>query len=203
MVMFKKERNEAVLMFLKAGKTLEETAIEFSLTKERIRQIKRKLEPSISKREWGKGKCVGEWLEKKQETFKEKHGREKWFMDDLERAFSQYFIRKKQNAKKGKWEFTIEKKDIVWNTICPILGIEIDWLAEIRQENSPSLDRIDSTKGYIPGNVELISWRANRIKNDGSLEEHMKIVEHMKKDVPNGCPFAQAARPNTYEDIYV
>lgn len=50
-------------------------------------------------------------------------------------------------------------------------------------ETAPSLDRIDSSKGYISGNVKVISKRANAIKNDATLEELLLIVEYVKKNL--------------------
>ncbi len=90
------------------------------------------------------------------------------------------FSRKKANASKGRHEFSIVFDDIIWNKICPILGIPLDYFAEVRAENSVSFDRLDPLKGYIPGNVNIISWRANRIKNDGVLEEFKKIVDYLE-----------------------
>lgn len=43
-----------------------------------------------------------------------------------------------------------------------------------------SLDRIDIHKGYIPGNIAIISYRANNIKNDGTWEKHQKIADFIK-----------------------
>jgi hypothetical protein len=40
-----------------------------------------------------------------------------------------------------------------------------------RSDASPSLDRVDPRKGYVPGNVRVISDRANRLKGDRSLSE--------------------------------
>lgn len=34
-----------------------------------------------------------------------------------------------------------------------------------------SIDRIDSTKSYTKGNIQIMSWRANRLKMDASLSE--------------------------------
>lgn len=87
-------------------------------------------------------------------------------------------FRNKKSSAKLPW--TIKFSDIVWNTYCPILGIQLDYYAESRQENSPSFDRINSNLAYIPGNVQIISWRANRIKNDGTWEEHQRIADHLK-----------------------
>jgi hypothetical protein len=39
-----------------------------------------------------------------------------------------------------------------------------------RSDGSPSLDRIDPGQGYVPGNVRVISDRANRLKGDRSIE---------------------------------
>ncbi len=68
---------------------------------------------------------------------------------------------------------------------CPCLGIKLNYngtgeMGYTRTDNSPSLDRIDSSKGYECGNIQVISWRANRIKNDSTLEELELIVKHLQ-----------------------
>jgi hypothetical protein len=47
--------------------------------------------------------------------------------------------------------------------------------------NSPTIDRIDPRLGYVPGNVHVVSHRANRIKNNATLEEFEKICLNWKK----------------------
>lgn len=47
----------------------------------------------------------------------------------------------------------------------------------VKQDDSYSLDRIDSSKGYIKGNVWVISLRANRIKNDSTPDELRLIAD--------------------------
>jgi len=66
---------------------------------------------------------------------------------------------------------------------CPVLGIPLDYAAfdgpkKKARFNSPSVDRIDNMKGYIPGNVVVISWRANRLKSDGTPEELMRVARY-------------------------
>lgn len=78
----------------------------------------------------------------------------------------------RRNAKTRNLEFTISKKDIEIPNCCPVFGTT--WG---EQEYAPSLDRIDNSKGYIPGNILVVSWRANRIKNDSTLDELKAIVE--------------------------
>lgn len=89
------------------------------------------------------------------------------------------FRGKKANCTRIGWEWSIEFGDVDWPTHCPILGIELEYFADGIRENSVSFDRIDSSKGYVKGNVQIISWRANRIKNNGTAEEHMKIAEYL------------------------
>lgn len=68
----------------------------------------------------------------------------------------------KHRAKRKGVTFSITVEDIVIPTHCPILGIELSFGGS--QENSPSLDKINNSLGYVPGNVQVISYRANRIK---------------------------------------
>lgn len=88
----------------------------------------------------------------------------------------------KWRAKSNKIVFEIEEKDITIPEFCPVLGIKLNnHIGEKkRQDDSPSIDRIDNTKGYIKGNVQVISHRANQIKNCGTLEEHEKIVKYIR-----------------------
>lgn len=90
------------------------------------------------------------------------------------------FENKKKNSTR---EFTIKFSDIVIPKVCPYLGIPIDYYAPTKAENSPTFDRIDNTKGYVPGNVVICSWRANRLKNDGTAEEHERIAAFMKQHI--------------------
>jgi hypothetical protein len=89
----------------------------------------------------------------------------------------------KARAKKKGLDFNLEEKDIVIPAKCPVLGepLKVNKGGKCNSPNSPTLDRIDNSKGYVKGNVQIISWRANKIKADASLEELRKIVAHMEK----------------------
>lgn len=80
--------------------------------------------------------------------------------------------------------FDLKESDIIVPEHCPVLDIKLEWGAGRgkgkARDNSVSLDRIDSTKGYVRDNVCIISWRANDLKKDGTAEEHAKIAEYMK-----------------------
>ena len=66
--------------------------------------------------------------------------------------------------------------------VCPVFGFPLVVGVDKGKQsfNSPSLDRVDSTRGYVPGNLQVISWRANQLKRDGTLEEFEKLVTHLK-----------------------
>ena len=173
----KKDEVEALLL---AGRTLQEVADKYGCSRENIRQFRNRYLKHLNRKNSGKSLVARAKQEARLAHIKETYGREQWFLDEIGRAQNDAFRRKKQNVKQSKWEFTITKNDLEWPTHCPILGIELDWLADARLENSPSFDRIDCTKGYVKGNVVIISWRANRIKNNGTAEEHYKIAKWLE-----------------------
>jgi hypothetical protein len=84
----------------------------------------------------------------------------------------------RKRAKEKELEFNLDVSDIIIPTHCPVLGIKLERLDK-RHSGSPSLDRIDNTKGYIKGNIAVISWRANSIKKDATLEELKAIVKYL------------------------
>jgi len=94
---------------------------------------------------------------------------------------AQILIRAKKNAKAFGREFTLELMDIVIPSQCPVLGMPLVLSHKHVKDDSPSLDRLDSTKGYIKGNVWVISQRANRIKNDATLDELRKLVQALER----------------------
>jgi hypothetical protein len=62
-------------------------------------------------------------------------------------------------------------------TICPVLGIPLSVGPNGGHDASPSVDRIDPEKGYVSGNMCVISMRANRIKNNASPEELRRVAD--------------------------
>ena len=88
----------------------------------------------------------------------------------------------KARAKEKGWDFNLDESDIIIPEYCPILEIKLLPGGVGKQTfNSPSLDRIDSTKGYVKGNVRVISLRANMMKNDANLKE----LEKFNKNIIN------------------
>lgn len=86
----------------------------------------------------------------------------------------------KRRAKQFGFSFSISPNDINIPHVCPLLGIPIDLCSTKKSDNSPSLDRIDNAHGYVVGNVWVISWRANRLKSDSTLQELKLITEKLE-----------------------
>lgn len=89
----------------------------------------------------------------------------------------------RNRAKALGLEFTIKQSDIVIPETCPVLGVVLTFNHGRRGffcNESPSVDRFDNAKGYTPDNIRVISWRANMLKRDGTLDEFRKIVAYME-----------------------
>ncbi len=91
----------------------------------------------------------------------------------------------KMRAKKKGLVFEIDVSDIIIPETCPILGIPLFFkpLTNKRHTtpNSPSLDRITNSLGYVKGNVQVISWRANSLKKDATAEELRLVADFVTK----------------------
>lgn len=89
----------------------------------------------------------------------------------------------KNRAKRKKIEFNIDITDVVIPDICPVLGIPIERTSDSKRfvPGSPTIDRIDNNKGYIKGNVMVISHRANALKWDATLSEIRLVLKHLEK----------------------
>lgn len=87
----------------------------------------------------------------------------------------------KYRARKKGLEHNITLEDVVIPSTCPILGIPIVVGDKKQTDNSPSIDRIDNSKGYVKGNIVVVSWKANDLKGRATIDELEKIVHFYKK----------------------
>ena len=89
----------------------------------------------------------------------------------------------KKRAFKKNLDFNIDveyliKKLIETNYMCPYLGVKFE------KRNSDyvlSIDRIDPTKGYVKGNIEITSRLANTMKNKATNSQLMIFAENILK----------------------
>ncbi len=91
----------------------------------------------------------------------------------------------RSRAKKKGLEFNIEVSDIVIPEICPILEVPFVYGTKGNYSYTPSLDRIDNSKGYVKGNIMVISQKANSMKNNASWDEIHKFVKNIIRYSPN------------------
>lgn len=93
-----------------------------------------------------------------------------------------WIVRSKGNKKaRQRKELSIEDYKSLVVTHCPLLGLKLSYAkydTNQTPDNYASLDKIDPTKGYVVGNVQIISFRANTLKNSATLEELKMIVQN-------------------------
>lgn len=102
---------------------------------------------------------------------------------DLERRRKfpekEMYARSKKRAQSKGLAFTITVEDITIPTHCPLIGIPLAVQTGGASDNSPSLDRIDTTRGYVPGNVAVISRLANIMKAHADEKTLMLFVKNI------------------------
>ena len=113
----------------------------------------------------------------------EKH--KKWKQDNPVRYLCSNMLAqaKKRAAASGR-DFDLTLADVLDVVVieCPILKTPLRWEykhgAGGPDERSPSLDRIDNSRGYVKGNIAIISHRANSIKNCLTIDQITRLFEY-------------------------
>jgi len=94
------------------------------------------------------------------------------------------FAAKKSDAKRKGIVFTLDFESIYWPTHCPVLGLRLQYGRGGKpgpRPDSPSFDRYDAELGYVPGNVTIISNRANTIKHNAERWEIEELANWMRE----------------------
>ena len=89
--------------------------------------------------------------------------------------------RAKHSAKKKNLDFSLTLDDIIIPQICPYLGVVLTTGYQGRDDCRASIDRKDSTKGYIKGNIQIISQLANKMKSNANTEQLIKFAKSILK----------------------
>jgi hypothetical protein len=90
--------------------------------------------------------------------------------------------RSRAKEKNIPFDITIEYLRSIATDECPIFKTPFEWgpsglgIGKFKP-NGPQLDRIIPELGYVIGNVAFISHRANRIKDNGTMQEHYDIAD--------------------------
>ncbi len=98
----------------------------------------------------------------------------------------------RQRAKDKNLAFNLDNNFVrsIVPSHCPIFNTKLEWSVQRGNghcplPSSPSLDRIDPSKGYVKGNVWIISHRANQIKSNASHEELKLVTEAVGRAIVN------------------
>lgn len=76
-------------------------------------------------------------------------------------------------AKRDGLDFDLVESELEIPKVCPVFGTSME---------TPSLDRLDNSKGYVRDNVRVISWEANRLKHRLSIEQARALVHYMENN---------------------
>ncbi len=101
-----------------------------------------------------------------------------------EKIAASLYRRSRSIAAQRGFDFNLDPSDVTIPDRCPYLGTELSldrkkakkqagatFVSRWKNPCAPSLDRVDTSKGYVRGNVMVVSWRANQLKNNASLAE--------------------------------
>lgn len=155
-------------------------AIGFKVSKQRVSQICKRLKISArairAKNEENAhaNRMIAKWGV----NWKDADLRKSYVYQTMREKFRQ----KKANATRIGKAWDIEFGDLEFPSHCPILNIELNYFNEEISDNSPSFDCVIPERGYVKGNVFIVSQRANRIKNDGTADEHYSIAEFIERN---------------------
>lgn len=131
-----------------------------------------------------KGKCNTCCYSQEYNKIKEKMGN----VDGGEIVYLKKVIlsKAKKRSKKKNLEFNLTLGDLIniKNNTCPILGHEILYKSGIDNKRSASLDRVDPNKGYIKGNVKIVSYEGNSLKNRNNYHSAVKMLEYIIQNSP-------------------
>jgi hypothetical protein len=95
----------------------------------------------------------------------------------------------KARAKKQNIPFSVSLEHVatIPSNVCPILNIKLAWAVsgKGKQPNNPSLDKIIPELGYVAGNVQWLSDKANTMKHNASFKELHQFADWVKSTIPN------------------
>ena len=108
------------------------------------------------------------------------------------------FNHARDRAKRLNLPFSITLKYLraIAEDKCPVFHTPFEWGKSGLgcgkfKENGPQLDRIEPELGYVEGNVAFISHRANRLKDNGTMQDHYDIADWIWSHLhakPNSTP---------------
>jgi hypothetical protein len=90
------------------------------------------------------------------------------------------WYRAKENSIKRGLDFNLDVEDIIIPQYCPLLGVELKYdIKDGNVDDYYSIDRIDSSLGYVKGNIQIISNLANTMKNKSTKEQLITFAKNV------------------------
>lgn len=177
-----KPRDLEIYARLKDGGVYADIGATYGISRQRIKQIVDKLA-----RHGMVVSAKAERMEARAEAYAEakvsKYGADHAEISgnpELRLLLTQRITQKRKNARAVGIAFDLTISDLYpLPETCPVLGIPLHYGtgSSGAADNAMSIDRIDPNLGYVKGNIVLVSQRANRIKNDSTVDELRRIYE--------------------------
>ena len=105
-------------------------------------------------------------------------------LSEKQRHLKMYLHNARSRARRDNvpFDITYEYLEKIATDECPVFGTRFEWgISNLgkgqTKQNCPTLDRILPDKGYVKGNVAFISHKANRIKDNGTMQDHYAIAD--------------------------
>ena len=93
----------------------------------------------------------------------------------------------RNRAKKKGWDFDLDLEELlsIAPDHCPVDGLPFDWKRRLDDDRTlpltvPSLDRIDSSRGYTKDNVMIIGDKWNRWKSNMNLDNLELLIQYVR-----------------------
>jgi len=132
-----------------------------------------------------KDKILAKWREERNNATKEqklkksiKH--KEWYWKNIKQRI---LWRTADRAKRTGIEFNITIDDIIIPEICPLLEVPFIRGGKHDKWYTYSLDRIDNSKGYVKGNIQVITYLANTMKSQASKKELLTFAKNILKNL--------------------
>lgn len=136
--------------------------------------------PSQMSKDGRKRNGLHSWCKLCKRTYSTNHNRDRRHSDPAYRLW--FSTRVTSNTKGLEHSILVEDVKSVFTEICPYLNIALNYDRHERGKvprDAATVDRIDPTKGYIPGNIQILSFAANRMKSNFPIPELIEIAKRI------------------------
>lgn len=120
------------------------------------------------------------WYQENKNTSTFKIKRHERTLKWREKNPSKYLLQHaRARAKDRNVPFDLIEEDIQIPDVCPVFETPFEYGTPL----SMSVDRKDPRKGYTRDNIQVISWKANMMKQDASTAQLKKFAEWVNRSI--------------------